>query len=52
MINATYNKSPKQGYKESTTLRVADKLQFAIGDGLRVYQDNAKVDVGTLPIAK
>lgn len=43
MINATYNKSPKFGYRDSTTLKVADELQLAVGDGLRVYQNGADV---------
>ena len=41
MMNATFNRSPGQGYKPGTTIQVADKLQLAVGDGLRVYQNGA-----------
>ncbi len=48
MINATCNKGPSQGYRPDTTIKVADKLQLAAGDGLRVYQNGAKVQINGL----
>ena len=48
MINATYNKAPKQGYTPEKTVRVADELQLEVGDGLRVYQNGGDVYVNGL----
>jgi len=45
MVNAGFNRSPKQGYKEGKTLRIADELQIAVGDAFRVYQNGASVYV-------
>ena len=45
MINATCNKSAKQGYQDERTIRIADKLQFAVGDAYRVHQDGADLYV-------
>jgi hypothetical protein len=52
MMNATCNKSPGQGYKPGTTIQVADKLQLAVGDGLRIYQNGANVQFNGLDLTK
>lgn len=50
MINATYNKSPNQGYKLGKTVQIKDELQISVGDAFRVHQDGADVYVnGIVP---